>query len=376
MDMKKIIIIGAGFAGLSAAEVLACAPREDMEVTLVDAKAEFHFLPLLPDIIGRGIDPRFLTYPIEGFCRKRDFVFVSDRVVSIDLEKKAVFCATSKMVYDYLIIASGTETNFYGQENIKKASFRIDTVEDVLKIRDALAKNEHETFIIAGGGYTGIEIASGLRMYFSRQKKDKRIVIAEKFPSLLGPLPDWMKEYVSGNMKALNIEVLLESSVEKAEGSTVTLSGGRTFQRAALLWTAGVKTPDYVTGLKAEKTPQGRLKVDPFLRISENVFAAGDSANVIAGGRPLRMGVQFSIMEGRTAASNVLRHIRQQSLRKYSPSDLGYIVPMANNTSCGIVLGMKIKGLAGVFLHFFMCIFRTHTWKSRIGILSALFRKS
>lgn len=371
--MIKILIIGGGFAGISAAKKIYRLGL-NLDVTLIDKKDTTDFLPLLPDCIGRGVNPVFLSYKIENISRKLKFKFIKDEVISIDLDKRQVFTKTKVLDYDYLLICSGAETNFYGNENIKQNAFTLDSVNDVIKILNALRKNEFDNFIIGGGGYTGIEVATNLRIHLKKIRSNNRIVIVERTPQILGTLPETIKNYVRENLKRLNIDVYLNSTIERIEEQKVYLSSNTTFNNAMVVWTVGVKTPDFVQNLKLEKNSQGRVKVDEYLRINDNSFAAGDVSLFNYKENFLRMAVQFAINQGECAAYNIINSIKGKGLRAFEPYDLGYIIPMANNHSYGIVLGFNIKGYLPTFLHFVMCIYRSYGIKNKFGVIGNLIK--
>ena len=257
---------------------------------------------------------------------------------------------------------------------MKNSSFKIDDTEDIRKILEVLENNRFNNYIITGGGYTGIETASNLWLYLRKRRLSGRIIIVERASSILGTLPEWIKEHIGGNLKRCGVEVKTKTEIKEMQGSKMILSSGEKLGNSMLLWTVGVQTPGFVRDLPAEKSSQGRLKVDPFLRIRETVFAAGDSAFFETGKGPLRMAVQFAITEGKTAADNIIRSIRGKKLLPYKPLDPGYIIPMADNDSCGIVLGMKAKGRMATMLHYFMCLYRSCSCKNRIGIIKDLFK--
>ena len=372
--MKKIIIIGAGFAGISAIQRLTSYKgRDDLEVTLINEKEQMSFLPVLPDCFGRNIKPEHLLFNLASLRNRRNFKFVQDRAIALNLEKKEVKTTSLSLNFDFLIIASGSETNFYGNNAIKEASLKLDDAKDAILIRKSLDEKDFNSYIIAGAGYTGIEVATNLRVYLRKNKKDKRIVIVERAASMLGPLPQWMKEYVADNLRRLNIEVLFNTSIDKIENNTVRLSDSKVFENSMLIWAAGVRTADFIQNLGLEKNAQGRIKTDEYLRFNEACFAAGDSAYFSYRNNFLRMAVQFAIMEGSFSALNVLRAVEGRPLVKYTPVDLGYIVPMANNRACGVVLGIKMKGLLPLILHYSMCIYRSYTLKNKLGIIKDLF---
>jgi NADH dehydrogenase len=372
--MKKVIIIGAGFAGITALKKLSSYKgKEGLEVTLINDKEKASFLPLLPDCLGRNINPEHLSFDLTGIISKRNFNFVKDKVIALDLEKKEVKTSSLSLSFDYLVISSGTETNFYGNNEIRDASFKLDDAQDAMLIRKALDEKDFSSYMISGAGYTGIEVATNLSVYLRKNKKAKRLVIVERAPSILGPLPQWMKDYVIDNLKRLNIEVLVNTSIEKIEAGAIQLSDSKVFENSMLIWASGVRTADFIQNLKLEKNAQGRIKTDEYLRINDFCFAAGDTAYFSHKSNFLRMAVQFAIMEGNAAALNVIKSIEGGKLVKYTPVDLGYIVPMANNRACGVTLGVNMKGFLPIILHYAMCIYRAYTLRNKLDIIKDLF---
>lgn len=358
--MKKIIIIGAGFAGLEAARVLS-KRRGEAKVTVIDKKETFDFLPTMPDCIGRGIMPEYLSYPIRKLSDKFRFTFVRDEVVKVDLQNKSVSTVSAAFSYDYLIIASGSETNFYGNEDIRKNAYKLDDVADTQRIVEVVRSRNFDNYIIGGGGYTGVEVATNIRVALNKMKVQSKITIVERAADILGPLPAWMKAYVKDNLRKLNIEVLLNTTVE-----------GLDYKKTMLIWAAGVKTPAFIQDLQVEKNPQGRIKVDGCLRLNGSCFVIGDTSYFEYKKNYLRMAVQFSIFQGRAAAGNIIRSIKGEKLKEYDPVDLGYIIPMANNRSCGTVFGLNLRGILPTILHFVMCIYRSYSFKNRFGIVRGL----
>ncbi len=373
---KKVLIIGCGFAGCFAGYFLS-RHKKDVEVTLIDRKETFDFLPMLPDVVGRGIDPEFLAYPISALSSRLGFTFINDEVKSIDLNNNTVITSRSSLGYDYLLVSSGSETNFYGNDQMRKNSYKLDSVSDVKTITAAISRKKFDSYIIAGGGYTGVEIASGLRVFLNEKSLHKKIIIVERSASILGPLPEWMKEYALNNLKNnLGINIITDTTVDKAAEEKIILSNGQMFDPAMLIWVAGVRTADFIQNLNVEKNPQGRVKVDEYLKIRGNCFITGDCAYVSHGNGFLRMAVQFAIYQSLTAASNIISSIRGGELRRYQPIDLGYIIPMANNRSCGQIIGVNVKGAAATASHFLMCIYRSLGLRNKLGVIKNLITPS
>jgi NADH dehydrogenase len=366
--MIKIIIIGGGFAGLAAMRKFSSC-GVDTEITLIERKRTSDFLPELPDVLGRGVKPAHLARDVKTIASACGADLIQAEAGQIDLYNMEVHCAGKRMRYDYLIIASGSETSFYGNGAVKKRAYKLDDAEDAARLRDALDKGRFDSIIVAGGGYTGIEAATNLKKYCDKKKFNKKIYIIERAPSILGPLPQSLKEYTVLNLLSLGIKTLLETTIVDVSEDRIKLSSGDVFDNALLVWAAGVATGEVVQGLKAEKCSQGRLKVDECLRVNDRTFAAGDAACFMHNEKPLRMAVQFAILEGHLAASNVINSIRKLPLRQYRPVDLGYIVPMANNRSCGIVFGRYVSGPLATFIHYAMCVYRLPGLRNKVGFL-------
>lgn len=372
--MKKIIIIGGGFAGLSAAARLSKSGLE-LEVSLFDKREHFDFLPLLPDAIGREINLGFLKYNINDLSRELKFKFINEEVAAVYLGAKQAATAASTYTYDYLVVASGSQTNFFGQPNIQDRSYALNSADDVKKIQEALGADRFENFVICGGGYTGVEAATNLWLYCKKRGITKKIIIVERSPGILGPLPEWMKLYAGDNLKKMGIDILANSSVESINGDSAVVSGEKVFTKAMVIWVAGVRTADFIQKLAVKKNPQGRIIVDEYLKFDQDCFSAGDTAYFGVKNNFLRMAVQFSIAEGAHAAVNIIRGVKNLPLKKFKLLDLGYIIPMANNRSCGAVFGLNVKGRLSTLLHFIMCIYRSTGLRNRIGIIVGLVKQ-
>lgn len=367
--MKRIIVIGGGFSGIACLNRLLTY-RGKIDLTLINDKGDFNFLPMLPDCISGKVNPEYLAFDLANLSRRVNFV--RDRVTGIDLKEKMILASRQTLNYDLLLVGSGSETNFYGNDEIRKAAFKLDNVDDVKDLAGVMSRERIGSYVIAGAGYTGIEVATNLRIALNRKKIKGRIVIVERATSILGPLPQWMKDYVLANLKSMDIEVFTESSVAGVSGRRIALSGGKVFDDAILIWAAGVETSGFIRNLNIEKNPQGRIKVDEYLRFHDSCFAAGDAAFFSYQGNYLRMAVQFSIMQGDCAGINIIKTLQGKELVKYRPVDLGYIIPMANNKSCGILLGFSVKGILPVFLHYLMCVYRLMGLRNKLGVLLSL----
>ena len=367
--MKRIVIIGAGFAGQSAAHTLAWHSAE-LEITLLDTRSHFDFLPLLPDILSDRVSADAASTPLSALARGSRIRLIQDRVTGIDPAAMRITGESGPYTYDYALLACGTETNLYGRIDAGQHAYRFDSIADAARLRAAVRSHRHSAYVVAGGGYTGIEVASHLRLMI--QGKHIPVLIVEKGSSIASALPEWMRQYARANLERMHVQILENREVTSVEAAGCSLSDGRTIPGAAVVWVAGVKAPDFTRSLPCGKGTQGRLAVDPCLRLDEHLFAAGDCAWIAPAGQPLRMSVQFAHAGGRNAAANILQSLRGRPLHAFHPLDPGYVVPMANGRACGSVFGVSLRGRLPSVLHYVMCAFRSHGYSRRLLILRGL----
>ncbi|MBD3271924.1 MAG: hypothetical protein GF384_05250 [Elusimicrobia bacterium] len=370
--MKHILIIGCGFGGLFALRRIA-SYRKPLQITVIDERKQFHFLPLLPDIIGRGLDPHFLVYPIAKLCKRYKADYSNETVLSIDHINRQVHTNNASHSYDFLIVSGGAETNFYGNDTIRNHSLKLETVDDAESIRTHIIKSNHDSYVVAGGGYTGIEIAANIRILLNQLGKKGTVSIIERAPDILGSLPAWIKNYTKKQLTNLAITTIPHTTIERIDDTGAYCSSGQSISNCSVVWAAGVKTKDFLKSLPGNRNNQGRIEVNKHLSITENLYLIGDNALFSRPSKPpLRMGVQFTITQARCAVDNIIRCINAKPMRRYRPLDPGYVIPLANNRSSGYALGIPIKGFAATFLHFFMSIYRSFSFKNKFGIVRNL----
>jgi NADH dehydrogenase len=369
--MKRVVILGGGFAGLFAARVLS--RRRNVSVTLLDGRCCSHFLPMLPDVIGRGFTRRALTYPLRWAAKRWGFAFVNAAAGWVDPAGGTVRDADGReYAYDALIVATGSTTNYHGQDRPRKLATPLEWYPHAMAIREEALDPQVDTLVVAGSGYTGIEVATNLRRLLEHRSLPKRIVVVDPADTICPVVPERFRGYVARTCERMGVEVQLETTADPLDTRTVELSSGERIERAALIWSAGVRGVDLVDQLDAETTRNRRVVVDETLRIGENVFAAGDAAAFMANEQPLRMSVQFSISQGAQAGRNAARLLAGEPLEPYRPWDPGYVVPMANFRGCGSILGVPVRGVIPAVMHYALCTYRTFGVEGRASLLGSL----
>jgi len=378
-DKKTLAVVGCGFAGYTLIRRLASRVPE-LEMILVDPREAAVFLPLLPDVVAGNVSLDRLLFSLPEFCRRQRVTFINRSAERLDGERTLVLDNGKKVAFDYLVVACGMEPNFYGDERVRKVAFTLAGKDDARKLRarlqEVVGRGEGHTFLVVGGGYTGVETASAL-VYAGRKMTGRevpfRVRIAELAPRVLGNLPEEIAGPARSEVSRLGIGVTISARLEVSEGGAVSLDG-EIIPDVTLVWSAGMRTVGFVRGLAFPADRQGRLQVGPDLSLpgAGHIFALGDCASVNSPDGLLRPAVQFSWAEGIAAARNIRRRIAGRPGLPYRSHDLGYLIPLASGKAWGEILGIRVGGRLGSFLHYFMCVYRTLGWKNKIGIIKDL----
>ncbi len=366
----KVVVIGAGFAGINLIKKLR---NKRVQVILLD-KNNFHqFQPLLYQVAIAGLEPDSIISPIRKlFQGYRNLNFRMAEVLEIEPENQRVVTNIGWVPYDYLVIATGSTSNYYGLNQIENNSVGLKDIRDALDIRswvlqnlekavitcDIKEKDALTNFVIVGGGPAGVELAGALAEF-------KRYLLHKDYPEIAR---EWMKIYLleAGDrllasmsekssahafevLKKLNVEVMLGTAVTNYDGHTAALGNGKTLFAETLIWTAGVKG-NYPSGLAANDTAKGnRLKVDGYNRVagSENVFAIGDVAAMISSDNPNGhpMLAPVAIQQGDLLAKNLLELIAKGSYKKtFQYRDKGSMATIGKNRAVVEIGKTKLKG--------------------------------
>ena len=301
-DKPRIVVIGGGFAGISFIRNLK---KVNAQVVLFDRHNYHTFQPLLYQVSTAGLEPDSIAYPLRKIFRKhKDFHFRLAEVEAIDPEKKQLTTSIGPLSFDYLVIATGTRTNFFGNESIKTHSMPMKTVPQALNIRSLMLQNIEKAditddpeerksllnFVIAGAGPTGVELAGALAEFRKSilkndypliETNDMQVHLVEGSNRVLSPMSEHASKKAQKFLEGMGVIVHLNTMVKSYDGNTVVTADGKLFKTATFIWAAGV-TGAPVQGIdgNALVARQNRYKVDSFNQIEgfQNIFALGDVA--------------------------------------------------------------------------------------------------
>jgi len=356
---RKIIIIGGGFAGRQACRALRSA---NTEIVLFDPRSSTVMLPALPDLAGGWLDEKLLHYPLKKLLPST-VRHIQKPVRSIDLAAKTLIAGSETFEFDCLLTAAGSVTDFRGFKPHREQIYHLDSLETALRIRADfgayLFKTEIPQVVMAGGGYTGLELAMSLYYRAQAEGKPCRVTVVDPALDILPFLPEAKRQYIKAFLARTGVTVLSGQRVTGFDGKNVTV-GNQTFENVFFCWAGG--STFAVPELKGnvERLSDGRLKVNPDLSLPNYpyIFAAGDAAAVEQNGQTLRKAINFAWYEGKCAGKNIARKLRGLPAKPFRPFDAGWVIPLHGDSVGQLFSRIWIKGKAGLRLHYFMCGFR------------------
>ncbi len=346
----RIVIIGGGFAGVNLA--LALGKNKKFEVVVVDKNNYNFFSPLLYQVATGYLEPSSISYPFRKLFRTKGNIFFRlGELLEIKVDQNEILLSNGSLTYDKLVIATGTETNFFGMENVKRSAFAMKTVDDAIGIRNRLLQEMEQasisndateikkalTVVIAGGGPTGVELSgvfAEMRNGILRKEypelvgKGSEIYLVDGGDSLLSPMSLESQNETYRDLKKLGVHIVLKNRVKDFIDETVILSDGTTIPCKTLIWAAGV-TSKRITGLPDSSYGRSnRINVDQYNEINgvSNVYAIGDACLDItdenfAFGHP--QVAQVAIQQGKNLAKNFENAIVNKELIPFSYVDKG-----------------------------------------------------
>lgn len=364
---SKTVIIGAGFAGRQACRALA---RAGIEMSLFDPNQQAVMLPALPDLAGGWVRNELLTRPLQKMLPPNVHHF-REQVTSINLDRKTFTAGNTNHSFDRLLITVGSVTDFHGFDQHLEAVHRLDSLKSALRIRDEfktyLSNHDHPHLVIAGGGYTGLELAASLRFRSIADGKPCRVTVVDPSKKILSFLSDKERTRITSFLEESGIQVLNSSRVTSFDGKNVGI-GDKTLEQVFFCWAGGSKLPiPHIYG-SVTRLPDGRLTVLPDLSLPNypDIFAAGDSAAILKNGQPIRKAVNFAWYGGLRAGKNIICRSQGKPTQKFRPVDLGWVIPLHQESTGRMLSLLSIHGRPGLRLHYFMCGMRNFSFENFI----------
>jgi NADH:ubiquinone reductase (H+-translocating) len=392
-NLPHIVIIGAGFAGLETARGLANAP---VRITLIDKHNHHLFQPLLYQVAIAGLLPSQIAHPVRTIFRKqKNLTFQMGEVSNINFDEKYVKLDGSVIAYDYLVLAVGGRTNFFGFDAVEKAGFQLKDLDTAVKTRNHLLSMFEEaskegdpqkrramlTFVIVGGGPTGVETAGALaelithvmrKDFPSLNLSEAHVVLLEAAGDLLGAYPVELRQATSRLLKKKHVDIRLNSKLESYNGQEVKLADGTRIETQTVIWTAGVKATEIVDELKVDKAAGGRIRIEPTLQLPGHpeTFVIGDASFLLdEKGLPLPMISTVAMQQGVFTAKSIRNLMNGKPLEKFHYKDPGLLATIGRNAAVARIWGISFSGYIAWVIWVFLHIYRIIGFRNRIIVL-------
>lgn len=391
-NLPRIVIIGGGFAGVNLAKSLA---NKKVQVVLLDKHNYHTFQPLLYQVSSAGLEPDSIAYPLRKIIKnhKQSFFRLAN-VSTINTETNEVVTDIGKLSYDYLVIATGTKTNFFGNKTIEAHSMPMKKVPQALNIRSLMlqnfekaaiadSKNDRKAFlnfVIVGGGPTGVELAGAIaelknhilpRDYHDLNPEDMRIHLLEGSDRVLPPMSAHASKKSEEFLKQLGVQVHCNTFVTDYDGKHVMTNSDLKLQSETLIWAAGV-TGAPVKGIKSESLVEkvNRYRVNQFNQIEgyDTIFALGDIALMPSDEYPLGhpQVAQPAIQQGKLLGKNLLKLISGKPMKAFKYKDKGAMATIGRNKAVVDLKNFKFAGFFAWFVWMFIHLMALVGFRNRV----------
>lgn len=392
--LPHVVIVGAGFGGLTAAQKLAAAP---VRVTLIDRRNYHLFQPLLYQVAIAGLTPAQIAYPLRAiFRRQKNIDVLMEAVTGVDLRARKVRTASRELEYDHLILAAGSRTNFFGMRSIQEHAHELKDIASAIATRNHLLRVFEQasqaldpaerraclTFVIVGGGPTGVETAGMLselihlvlrKDYPQMDLRDARVILVEASSHLM---PDvYPRDLQAATLRLLRrkgVSVRLRMKVTGYDGEQVSIDSDEPIAARTLIWTAGVQAEGLAGKVPGEKGRGGRIPVKPGLQLAgyPEVYVIGDSAYVEdAAGQPLPLLATVAQQQAQRAVENLKRALRGLPPEPFVYKDPGLLATIGRNAAVARLWGVSFSGLPAWLIWVALHIYRLIGFRNRLAVM-------
>lgn len=375
----KLVIVGGGFGGIELAKRLR---NKKVEILMLDRHNYHTFQPLLYQVATGGLEADSIAFPLRKiFKNQKNFTFRMTDAERVETARKIIHTSIGEIPYDYLVIATGSDTNFFGQKEIEHFSMPMKTIPEALNLRSMILQNLEEAliethpvrkssllnFVVVGGGPTGVELSGALaelkkhvlpKDYPELRIEDIIVYLIEGSPELLGAMSAQASAKSKEFLQKLGVQVFTNMRVESYDGDVIRLSGGQAINTKNVLWSAGVKGA-VLDGFPPETIARGnRLQVDEYNRVSgqDYIFAIGDVAaqitaetlNGLPGVAPV------AIQQGKQLAKNIIHLINNENPEPFKYSDKGSMATVGRNLAVVDMGKIHFQGIFAWFVWMFV----------------------
>ena len=391
-EAHRVVVVGAGFGGLRLARALRRAP---VQITLVDRNNYHLFQPLLYQVATAGLEPEQIARPVRAILRRQknlDFRMVE--VTGADFPARRLQTSAGPIPWDSLVLAPGGETNFFGLDTVAQHGLGLKDIGDAVAIRNhVLTSFEHAmlapdperrraylTFVVVGGGPTGVEMAGALselirlvlvKDYPRLNIKDVRILLLEATDRLVGTMPERLREAAGRTLWRKYVEVRFGATVADFDGGHVRLKSGEVIPACTLIWAAGVKAASLAERLGLKVARQGRIVVEPTLQVHghPDVYVLGDAAYIEVNGAALPMIAPVAIQMAETAAQNIAHTVAGKPLEPFKYKDPGTLATIGRNAAVAHIFGLEWTGFPAWVMWLVVHIIQLIGFRNKIFVL-------
>ena len=388
----KVVIIGGGFGGLWAARTLANKP---VDVVVIDRNNYHTFLALLYQVAAAELTAEDIAYPVRSvFSKIPNIDFVLAHARRIDLPNRQIETDGETISYDYLILANGSVTSTFGVPGVEEHAYFLKTLEEAVTLKNHIiccfeaAAREPEaerrksllTFVIAGGGATGVEYAGALtelihgpliKDYTGIDFSEARIILLEAADQLVSSISSNIRDYTARQLRGMGVDVRLKAEVAEVSPEKVVLKGANNIDTSTVVWTAGVKGEGLAVASNIPVTRDSRVAVNEKLQIQDqlNIYVIGDLASINEGQRILPMVAQVAIQSGVTSAQNILRQIARLAPQPFIYKDRGSMITIGRKAA-GVAIGSRtFTGFFAWVMWLVIHLFNLIGFRNRVMVL-------
>ena len=378
-DSKKILILGGGYGGVWAGKILEKHFRKasNIEITLVDMRPFHTLMTELHEVAGWRTDPESVQVSFKKIFGAKRINVVLDKIQKVDFEAKKAFGTVANYAFDYIIVGAGAEPEFFGIPGVQENSFTLWAFEDAMKIRnhvehmfseaakelDKDTRKRMLTFVVAGAGFTGIEMLGELLEYrdvMCRKHfidpKEVRILNIEALPSILPILEEPLRAKAEKYLARKGCEVMLGKAIVGAQPGKVLLKDGDIVETDTFIWTCGVKGSNFAGSLPLPMGKRNRVECDEGMRSTKYpyVYVVGDNAGLMLNGKPMAQIVESAHFSAEAAAKNVIADIEGGERHVFTPNYHGFMVSIGGRYGVANAGGFKSSGFIALLLKLFI----------------------